>query len=65
MKDHPEPFMSRSEAATYLSVDIRTITRYLEKDWLEGFRLPSGQWRIKRSSVDNLSNQGERNGNEG
>lgn len=55
MKQHADPFMSRTEAATFLNVDIRTITRYLDRKWLVGFRLPSGQWRITRMSVEQLS----------
>ncbi len=55
--------VSRVEAARILSVDKRTITRYMEKGYLSGFRLPSGNWRVTKESIDQLV-KGNTNGND-
>lgn len=42
------------QAARELGVHRDTIRSYLEKGHLDGFRLPTGRWRVYTASLDRL-----------
>lgn len=42
------------KAARDLGVHRDTVRTYLEKGYLEGFRLPSGRWRVYAESLERL-----------
>jgi predicted site-specific integrase-resolvase len=44
-----------SAAAKILGVTPVTVNTYLENGDLEGFKLPSGKWRVFLDSVDALT----------
>lgn len=46
------------EAARLLGVSLTTVARYVDQGLLEARRLPSGQRRVKRASVDALARKG-------
>jgi len=44
--------VTTGQAARVLGVSVETVRRYLDTGVLEGCRLPSGQRRITRASVE-------------
>lgn len=40
-----------STAAKSLDVTPQTVKRWIERQYLEGFKMPSGQWRVYADSV--------------
>lgn len=46
------------EAARLLGVSLTTISRYVDAGQLQAQRLPSGQRRILRASVEQLQRKG-------
>ncbi len=46
------------EAARLLGVSLTTISRYVDAGQLQAQRLPSGQRRILRASVERLQRKG-------
>lgn len=44
--------MTTGQAARVLGVSVETVRRYLDTGALDGCRLPSGQRRITRDSVE-------------
>jgi len=62
MAERDDPLLSQREAARYLSISRRSLQRLrAEGKGPEGFRLPSGYWRYRRSALDRwLREQGDR-----
>lgn len=55
--EHPPDqilWYTTGEAAHILGVHTSTIQDWIDKDYLEGWRLPSGHRRISRESVDKM-----------
>ena len=48
----PEEMVTTGQAARVLGVSVETVRRYLDTGVLDGCRLPSGQRRITRASVE-------------
>jgi excisionase family DNA binding protein len=42
------------QAAQILGVNVSTIQDWIARDYLEGWRLPSGHRRVSRESVDKI-----------
>ncbi len=53
-----EEWLRPGEAAKLLGVSLTTISRYVDQGLLEAQRLPSGQRRISRRSVEELRRKG-------
>ena len=59
MTNEQTQFIVVAEAARTLSVDESTIRRWIHQGDLPAIQLPGGQYRIKRSVVENMLRSGE------
>lgn len=53
----PDDYLTRDDAATAIGVTPSTITIYIRRKWLDGYRL-GGRWRIRRASLERLLHEG-------
>ena len=59
MSEDAEEYLTTSQVARLLQVDIDTVGRWARLQQIRAVRLPSGHWRIPKSEVDRLVRQGK------
>lgn len=60
-----ETFYTAEEVATILKVKEETVTKWLRTKRLRGFKLGSGDWRIRESSLRTFIEEREKQQDKG
>lgn len=59
-----ETFYTAEEVAAILKIEKGTVTKWLRTKKLRGFKLGSGEWRVRKSTLDAFIEERERQQNE-